>query len=112
MRDWSQQDRQQFARPAHLGFTDALTTPAIIVIFMGRWAAGGSGGCGRGPAIGAATATHRRYESVADAGRLAGRSRSRKASGVRKAVISWICGPRRVSTSTARGMKVWVLSQA
>jgi hypothetical protein len=40
----------------------------------------------------------------------AGRSKPRKASGVRKAVISWICAPRRVSTSTARGMKACVLS--
>ena len=81
-----------------------------FVIFMGRWLAGGSGRCGRGPAVGAATATRRRYELVPDAGRLAGRSKLGKAAGVRKAVISWICASRRVSTSMARGVKVWVLS--
>jgi len=43
-------------------------------------------------------------------GRTAGRSKLAKTSGVRKAVISWICAPRKVSTSTARGVKVWVLS--
>ncbi len=49
------------------------------------------------------------YELVPDSSRMAGRSKPRKASGVRKAVISWICAPCRVSTSMARGMKVCVL---
>ena len=50
------------------------------------------------------------YELVPDSSRMAGRSKPRKASGVTKAVISWICAPRRVSTSMARGVKVCVLS--
>jgi hypothetical protein len=81
-----------------------------FVIFMVHWLAGGGGRCGHGPAVGAATATRRRYGLVPDAGRMAGRSKLRKASGVRKAVISWICAPRRVSTSMARGVKVCALS--
>jgi hypothetical protein len=84
-----------------------------FVIVMGRWLAGGSDRWGRGPAGGTATATRRHYELVPDAGRMAGRSKVWKASGVRKAVISWICVPRRVSTSMARGIKVCVFpSQA
>ena len=49
------------------------------------------------------------YELVPDSSRMAGRSKPRKVSGVRKAVISWICAPCRVSTSMARSMKVCVL---
>jgi len=50
------------------------------------------------------------YELVPGSSRMAGRSKLRKASGVTKAVISWICVPCRVSTSMARGVKVCVLS--
>src|SRR5260370_41444513 len=50
------------------------------------------------------------HELVPGSGRLAGRSKPRKASGVRKAVISWICSPRRVSTSTARGVNGCVVA--
>jgi len=50
------------------------------------------------------------YELLPDSLRMAGRSKPRNASGVTKAVISWICAPCRVSTSMARGMKVCVLS--
>ena len=96
--------------PFDLGVDGSDRLVGEFVIFMGRWLAGGSGRCGRGPAVGAATATRHRYGLVPDAGRLAGRSKLPKASGVRKAVISWICAPRRVSTSMARGIKVWVLS--
>ena len=44
------------------------------------------------------------------AGTAGGRSKPRKAPGVRKAVISQICAPRKVSTLTACGMKACVLS--
>jgi hypothetical protein len=87
----------------------AMSLPEFVIV-MGRWLAGGSGRCGRGSAVGAATATRRRYGLVPGAGSLVGRSKLRKASGVRKAVISWICGPRRVSTSMARGTKACAVS--
>jgi hypothetical protein len=51
-----------------------------------------------------------RYELVPDSPRLAGKPKPRNAPGVRKAVISRICGPRMVSTSTARGTNISVLS--